>query len=396
MNKMKVGILTQPLINNYGGFLQNYALQYVIKGWGYEVVTLDWAPSKPPFFIVILSALKTFLQGLVGNKRHYRYQPTKEELSIINQNFINFADQYINKTPKANNVKELQSWMIKEHCQVLIVGSDQVWRPSYCCGFETAMFFDFAEHEDVKKLAYAVSFGTDVWEFSVEQTKLIRRLIKLFSFVSVREKQGIDICKEKLGILPKHVLDPTMLLSVHDYMRLLKDSSKSNDNSLFYYILDPSEKKKSFVQLLAKSYNLRPFTVLPRYQSEVRTKENVKNSIQDCIFPSIESWIKAFVDSSVIVVDSFHGCVFSIIFNKPFWVIGNEKRGMSRFSSLLSDFNLESRLISESQIDSIDIYAPINWDEVNTILERKKESCKSLLLSQISKDEEIEYNHSRI
>ena len=94
------------------------------------------------------------------------------------------------------------------------------------------------------------------------------------------------------------------------------------------------------------------------------SNKNLIDRIEDCVFPTVTSWIKAYIDAEMVITDSFHGCVFSIIFNKPFWVIGNRSRGMARFNSLLEMFGLENRLITPDNLPS-DFKAPINWDEVN-------------------------------
>ena len=83
------------------------------------------------------------------------------------------------------------------------------------------------------------------------------------------------------------------------------------------------------------------------------------------------------------IVDSFHGMVFSIIFNKPFWVIGNAQRGMSRFTSLLKIFHLEDRLLDTEHLDEVDFSKSIDWVRVNAILEEKRNECKLLLLNKL-------------
>lgn len=111
--------------------------------------------------------------------------------------------------------------------------------------------------------------------------------------------------------------------------------------------------------------------------------EDVKNRIEDCVFPSVTAWLRAFMDAEMTIVDSFHGMVFSIIFNKPFWVIGNEERGMSRFTSLLKQFQLEDRLLDVNHLDDIDCSKPIDWARVNRILEDNRMKSKALLLDQL-------------
>ena len=86
---------------------------------------------------------------------------------------------------------------------------------------------------------------------------------------------------------------------------------------------------------------------------------------KEAVLPSPEQWLRSFRDAQMVFVDSFHGAVFSIIYNKPFWVLGNKKRGMARFDSLLSLFGLQHRLITIDEIGRIDIFSPIQWECVN-------------------------------
>ena len=95
------------------------------------------------------------------------------------------------------------------------------------------------------------------------------------------------------------------------------------------------------------------------------------------MFPSVTSWLRGFMDAEMVVVDSFHGAVFSIIFNKPFWVIGNKKRGNARFESLLGMYGLENRMVESGQ--EIDRNATIDWNRVNEIRQKEQERCLELL-----------------
>ena len=85
----------------------------------------------------------------------------------------------------------------------------------------------------------------------------------------------------------------------------------------------------------------------------------------------------------MVLVDSFHGMVFSIIYNKPFWVIGNAKRGMARFHSLLSLFNLENRLVSSEEVQTVDLNQSINWDFVNARRAEMVAESKNFLLNNL-------------
>ena len=109
----------------------------------------------------------------------------------------------------------------------------------------------------------------------------------------------------------------------------------------------------------------------------------MKNKIEDCIYPSVESWLRAFVDSEMIICDSFHGCVFSIIFNKPFWVLENTNRGNTRFESLLKLFGLENRLIDLNMFSIVDINKPVEWNNINKALLKLSIYSQELLLKSL-------------
>jgi len=380
---VKIGILTQPLHNNYGGLLQNYALQQVIKGRGHEVETLDWN-AKYSKLRTCLSEGKQILLHFVNKQVEVsRYNPTNAELDIISQHTRKFIERHLTLCPeKAELHKELREIVNRRQYDAIVVGSDQVWRPSYN-PWLSAMFLDFTEGMIVKRVAYAASFGTSVWEFTPAMTKKCARLINKFNFVTVREKSGVNLCRDNLGVTPTHVLDPTLLLNKEDYISLVKeDQEPVSEGTLFYYILDPNDEKNALINAVATKMGVKPFTIMPRCQAENRTKWDVKNRIEDCVFPGVTKWLRGFMDAEMVIVDSFHGAVFSIIFNKPFWVLANAKRGNARFDSLLEMFGLEDRMIAIGEC--VDWSAPIAWDRVNEIRKSYAQRDIELLLNTLS------------
>ena len=381
---MKIGILTQPLHSNYGGLLQNYALQQTLVRAGHEVETIDWEGGSG--LLDMLYRMKVLvLHTLLPNRfPPLRYKPNDKERAIIQRNTNHFINTYINHTETIHSYEGFVSQAAKGKYDAYVVGSDQCWRPCYNA-FLSSMFLDFVQDKQVKRIAYAASFGTDKWEFTPQQTAVCVPLAKKFDMVSVREDSGVKLCKEHLGVDAVHVLDPTMLLTKEDYRQLIyKEKDPKSSGTLFNYILDPDAKKSVFIQKVAKAKGLKAFQVLPKCQAEIRTKEDVKKHIEDCVFPGVTTWLRAFMDTEMTIVDSFHGMVFSIIFNKPFWAIGNVSRGMSRFTSLLKMFHLEDRLLDADNLDDVDFSKPIDWTMVNGILEEKRRECKNLLLTNLN------------
>lgn len=381
---MKIGILTQPLLCNYGGLIQNYALQQVLIRAGYEVETINHS-SK----ITIKSYLYTLSQRfkcLLNANRPYPLSVlSKKEKGIIQQHTNYFINKYISHTKPMTSLEDFKRQCLRGNYDAYVVGSDQCWRPKYNI-YLPAMFLQFLESDSVKRIAYAASFGTDEWEYTPVETVLCRDLAQKFDFISVREDSGIRLCKDYLGVNAIHVLDPTMLLTSSDYDWLIqRENEPQSDGTLFNYILDPSSETNELITTVEKSLKLRSFKVLPNYVGHNRCKKVIKDNINECIYPSVTSWLRAFKDAQVTIVDSFHGMVFSIIYNKPFWVIGNKDRGLSRFTSLLKLFNLENRMINTTNLNEIDFAKPIDWDIVNSILNQKRKESLELLLKSLIK-----------
>ena len=353
MEKMKIGIITLPTRTNYGGILQAYALSKVLQSMGHNPYTI---------YIPIKWKLKWYKKPYVYLKRFLK--------KLFHKATIIFLEDKLNKEyPIVSRntwkfVKENIPYLIKnKYCDIkesefdcLIVGSDQIWRPQYISSGIECAYLDFAKEWNIKRIAYAVSFGTDQWEYTPKQTNECNKLIHLFDKVSVREKSAISMCQKYYGITPVHVLDPTLLLDKEDYTIFCGNNDDNYNGDILNYILDWDYNKTETIAYLEKTLKLKSFKVNSLF-------EDCTATIEERIQPSVEQWITGFKHAKIVITDSFHACVFSIIFNKPFYVIGNAERGMSRFYSLLSIFNLENRLIKSYQ--EISMNDSINWEKVN-------------------------------
>jgi exopolysaccharide biosynthesis predicted pyruvyltransferase EpsI len=368
---MKIAILTLPLHSNYGGIIQNYALQTVLEKMGHEVYTINL--NKPKAKINLAKApliiSKRLIKKILGRKDGIIFlerKRNKDEL-VIKKYLNRFINNKIHLTEPFYLKKDLQR-INHMGFDSIIVGSDQVWRIPYAYPNIQTYFLDFIKNKNIKKIAYSASFGTDEIEFSENQIKECGKLINNFESVSVREKSALDLINNKYRWKCKHdpiqTLDPTMLLSQEEYISLSSDYKDILDGELFYYILDMTEDKKKVLEQISKDLDYKPFTVKS-------ISDNWFDDVEKQVVPPIEIWLQAFNKAKYIFTDSFHGCVFSIIFNKNFVVYGNEERGLSRFKSLLSLFNIENTLIQSSN-DIQKGYQEFNWKNINMILEKLK------------------------
>lgn len=309
---MRVGIITQPLYANYGGILQNYALQHVLKKMGHTPVTLDYMPSLS-FGRYLLYAGKGALCALLPSRRH----PIKPYHHFLQRpsDIASFVDNSISVT---KTISHYSKGILKKYgIEAIIVGSDQVWRYSYNSHYIEDMYLAFAQDYPCRKLAYGASFGKESWDYPDVRTKEAKELIRQFDAVSVRENSGVVLCKDNLGIDAQVVLDPTLLLDATDYEKFC---SKPDDNSVPYiaaYILDKTEEKDTFVAEKRKELGLE-----------------VKEMTVSEFGQSIEDWLSTIRNAEFVITDSYHGCLFSIVFGKPFKVFINNERGADRFHTV--------------------------------------------------------------
>lgn len=243
----------------------------------------------------------------------------------------------------------------------MVVGSDQIWNPKHCKDIKKS-FLSFAESWKIKRVSYSASFGrVNLNRYSETDVKICRELLQKFDAVSVREDSAVVLCDKYFGVNALHLLDPAFLLDVEFYNKLIVDE-KQQKCGIFSYLLYENTDNQIVLEMVSKWLKINSTkTILPK----VYVAES-KNLI-DYVYPSPLKWLAAFRDAEFVVTDSFHGVVFSIIFNKPFVVKINSGADDARFSSILRMFGLEDRLISSSGELTEAHLLPIDYDRVNKV-----------------------------
>lgn len=365
---MKIAIVTLPLHANYGGILQAFALQTVLERMGHQVEHLQpegYFPLHSKWIMPLVWLKRLFRKYIGGDKELLVFEDPRRLVRIHTDLFIFTYIKCRYLLPNEWNENLALDY------DVVIFGSDQIWRPIYAYPIER-YFGDFLGNTTIKRIAYAASFGAEINEYTEAELKTCSSLLNCFKGVSVREESALNKCKEQLGVIAKHVLDPTMLLNVDDYIHLFQTSgTQKSPGTLAVYILDESHEAEHLVERIVKDKGLVPF----RMNSRI---ENYNAPIAERVQPPVESWIRAFYDAEFIVTDSFHACVFSIIFKKPFICVGNNERGITRFHSLLNTFGLQNHLVDASNLTELNL-TEIDWDRVDMILSKKRKEAASFL-----------------
>lgn len=362
----KIGLITLPLNNNFGGILQAFALHHYLTNMGFQVIFID-RQYKAKWY----SKLKIFIK----DRYHSNKSLTNEQKNRINHKPALFIEKYITpKSPVLSSNKSLKSYVKEQKFDAIIVGSDQVWRLEYSLPFYRNMFLDFVKTKNTKKLSYAASFGIDHWNHSTKKTKEINKLLNQFDAISVREDSGVQLCKNIFGLDALHHIDPTLLIDPQTYLKLvIQEKEPKSAGDILVYMLDFSGDRKVVVEKVEKSLNGKVFQVNKKASDE-------EYGLNNAIFPTVTSWLQGFFNAKFTVVDSFHGTIFSILFNIPFITYGNKSRGLTRFNSVLKLFELEERLILDSeQLNEDLINKPIDWEPVNRKIEELRKDTKSFL-----------------
>jgi hypothetical protein len=361
---MKIGLLTVPFNNNYGGFLQAFALKRILMDMGHQVVFINRRTNRT---ITLRNRIGNLLRALhvLGDKQ-----------KIISRNTDKFQKKYLfpytSKYYSSNDLKK--SLQYKFDC--VIVGSDQVWRYRYFRGWIDDFFCNFLEGTQIPHFCYAASMGADEMDYPPDKIDICSKLLKNFKAISVREETSVKLLKDYFGVENVQVvLDPTLLLDKQVYVDLFKKNyAKPDKPYIFTYILDDDKDILQSIEDFSHQRNMHVVNI------KAQTGDI---STLDVIEP-VEKWLSAIYYADYVITDSFHGTVFSLIFNKQFIVYGNVQRGLSRFQDLLNRLELTDRLVTTSDFVREKMNQQINWDSVNNKINIYKENSMSFLRNALT------------
>lgn len=328
----KVGIFTLPNNENYGNVLQNYAVQATLQKLGCKTETVN----------IFLDSNR---HDTLAFSIFCRLKLLKNKNDIAYKRILSFNKFYkcINNTSFSITGAELsqkQKELLKNRYDYFVCGSDQVWNPYFCKNFEF-FFLPFIEKD--KKLSFSASIGLN--ELPAEFSDSYKKWLSDFKYISVREETGAKIVKELTGNAPTVLLDPTFMLTKKEWNNIAYPASvkPSKPYMVVYALGELDSEYQSFITDCAKANNLEIVSLVdlnsPKYYS---------------INPA--EFIDLIKDSSMVITDSFHCTVFSIIYSKQFVVLKRQGYGfsmLSRIDALLNKFHLENRYMDKVTNDTL-------------------------------------------
>ncbi|MDD7560132.1 MAG: polysaccharide pyruvyl transferase family protein [Bacteroidales bacterium] len=320
----KIGILTLPIGRGYGGILQNYALQKVLKKEGADPVTINLRKEVSDIRLVLGSIKRMILT----NDFSTRSILTNSKLRYQTEQLRRFIATHIKLSDPITSEEQFSTYVTVLDPIAIVVGSDQVWRPEYTPVFSPYLLQDISDN-GIRKYAFSASFGYAPHNLFKSDIKQMTTALRKFDGISLREDDATTYCQTKLKYGNSFTtVDPTMLLKRENYDELLENRI-ATPTGAFVYLLDSTKEAKERVQIILKNVGMNVFSCEP--DNELTP---LVSGLKEGQIPSIEQWLSSIRNADLIITDSFHCAVFSSIYGKPFVCIENKNRGNSRFETL--------------------------------------------------------------
>lgn len=346
---MKIGILSLYLGRNYGGILQQYALSKYLESLGHQVVILNRQYNGGGFVMrMIRRAFKS-----LGVKR-YNQTPRPE------YNIQPFIQREFTITSATSSSSQFSKLCKMEGLGAIVYGSDQIWRREFELNYGLD-YFGTATPSGIKQIAYAPSFGLDVWEYNANETAKIKESLSRFVALSSREESGVKLIKENLSLDAALVSDPTMLLTSEQYAKLSSKPMQDKPYCFVYWLGDEDSMKKA-VEGCDRIKGLDVVTI------------NLRTTYP---LPGIEDWLSYLANAEYVITDSFHGTVFSLLFQKQFYIHCNKSGGFSRLETLLKRVGAENKLTNPTE--------EVDYSTINTRINDFRNQSQSFLKQALSR-----------
>lgn len=388
---MRIGIVTLwTSDDNYGQLLQCYALQKYLRLQGHEAFLIRYTYSR--LLIVLAKTLLfpiVYIISFFVSKEKYRIckycqeKKLQKHNSLLNRQrqFVFFRKTYLSVSDKIyHSLSALQR--NPPAADIYICGSDQIWA-SILKPYADPYFLNFG-NEATKRIAYAPSAGGRC--YSQQEKDRISQLLMRFTAISVRDSATKNLCFDCGRQDAFITVDPTLLLPVTEYQKLLSKDCNYETSYIFIYALNVFSSAELHWEEIESYVKSRQLDVHIVYGSGYCSARELLP--QYCgMQATIPEWLSLVAHASCIVTTSFHGVVFAIKMNKPFLVIlleGKFSAGNIRIISLLQDLGLQDRIYSAERPFHEQMENNIDWLTVNARLKTMVQKSMDFLDNAIS------------
>jgi hypothetical protein len=359
----KIGILTYHASHNIGSMLQSYSLQtFLEKKYGYEVEFIDYSsPEQRNMYSIFptINNTKDLIKNIISGMFYRLFK-------IRYDDFEKFKFTYLKLSEKnytfANEINELE-----KKYDYIFLGSDQIWNVN-CPDFTNVYFADFKTKATL--IAYAPSLGGQNILESGINLKYIKNLVQKIDHLSVREVNGKKWLESLTNRSFEIVADPTLLLEKKSWHSFLEkhDKQPQYDKYIFFYGVPFSKKTYSIVSKISKKLGLK--VVMLDAKSWIYNFCFIRGFVLEKHCTPLD-YLSLIKNSSLVITTSFHGTIFSTIFEKDFWTVTFKGTNPDddRVSTLLTQLGLEDRLIYLEDFSTIDFSKKVDYSEYQSNLQ---------------------------
>ena len=382
----KIGILTLYYENyNFGGLLQAYALPKVLI----DKFKIDAEQIK--YSLYVENRDKSENENIHLKWYNLIYKIGICFFSKMKEKKIGFRkkvfEQFMEEIPHSKEIYDYLSVSecLNKYC-ILICGGDQIW--NVCNGMQNLNVFTLKfVPENVRKISYAPSMA--ILEMNDEGKKCMEQGLSELKAISVREKRSINILKAMTRKKIEVVVDPVLLLKAEEWCKELNQSTIKNKYILSYLINDSVMQRKA-VNRIARKFKLKIVKFPHILANSVRKCDLFFGDIHDYTSGPRE-FLGLIKNAEFVITDSFHACVFSMIFEKPFVVFERNKIGEkgnmnSRIYDFLEEYHLENQLVTEKELEDINKIPEIDFTYAHRHWEKRREESLEYLENALKND----------
>jgi hypothetical protein len=384
----KIGIAAVTYKDNFGSALQTYATQYTLEKLGYDARIFEIKGVHRSIFIKKLLyyagrlfdpvEAKYLFANLTSRSRKQASVASDgfaQEMKVRHQMYTDFNRKWNKMLPTVKGWSGLRKQA--SDMDAVVVGSDQLWRPSNIVGCYYTLEF---VPDNVKKIAFSTSFG--VPELPARLHKHAKKYLSRLEHISVREDSGADIVKKESGRDATVVCDPTMMLTAEEWMHIQDEKPFAEGNYILMYLMGDNPEQREFVKKLSKATGCRIIGLL-HGATYISYDEDVVDEKPFNVGPS--EFVNLIRNAQYVCTDSFHCCVFSILNSTKFfafrrWPDGSKFSANDRLYTLLKFTGLDRRMLMGTEDVNKCIADKIDFTDVlEKVSAKRKESMEFLV-----------------
>lgn len=367
---MKIGILTFHNALNYGAVLQCYALQHYLQEKGHDVEVIDYRIRFIEEQKKLFSKTELHRRGFIAFLKYFiarllAWPAWRKTIHVFHQ----FMVSQLHLSPRASTAADIPTGY-----DCILFGSDQIWSPKLCRGFNPVFWGQFEKH-GARFVSYAASMG-EISELDKTDWQQVEQRIKAFDAVSVREKSLQLALQEHCRVSASICLDPTLLVDAAFFDKIAVRPKEKDYVFLFNVIDDPAASR--FARRLANRIAATE-VIKGQAKPHLKSRRDKLVTLEESMSP--EEFLGYIKYARCIVANSFHAIALSIVFQKECYALKSRRSG--RVEGLLGSLGLDDRIVASSE--PVETISSIDYKAVNERLAIMRQNSTQFITHQTKK-----------